>query len=216
MSALAGLYTITPQKNGGFINLLKITKQAIAGGARVVQYRDKSSDSRRRIEEAGALCSLCRENEIIFIINDDTALAKAVGAHGVHLGRWDSAISEARSILGNQAIIGASCYNDLELAISARDAGADYVAFGSFFPSNTKPDAVRATPDLLYKAKATMDLPIVAIGGITADNAPPLITAGADMLAIIQGIFSQPDIKEAAGRFTALFDKPEETHEHIT
>jgi thiamine-phosphate pyrophosphorylase len=141
---------------------------------------------------------------VTFIINDDVALAAAIGADGVHLGRDDGDIAAARQQL-RHGIVGLSCYNEWPLAKAAAAAGADYVAFGAFFPSTTKPNAARAAPDLLKRSRQELDIPVVAIGGITPENGRDLIAAGADMLAVVQGVFGQPDIQAAARRYAALF-----------
>lgn len=160
----------------------------IAGGARVVQYRDKSRDAARRLTEVRALQAVCREAGVPLLVNDDVALAAAVGADGVHLGREDTDPTQARAQLGAQALIGVSCYADLDRARTAVAQGADYVAFGRFFASATKPDAPPAPLEVLQAARAALPVPIVAIGGITPDNAPVLITAGADLVAVIGGL----------------------------
>lgn len=185
--------------------LATAVQQALDGGAVVIQYRDKSSDRARRLEEARALAALCQPHGARFIVNDDVELTKAVDADGVHLGRDDPAIEAARADLGAKALIGVSCYNELARALDAEKRGADYVAFGSFFPSPTKPHAVRATLDLLKEARARLRVPIVAIGGITPENGASLITAGADLLAVIDGVFGQSDIRAAAERYARLF-----------
>jgi thiamine-phosphate pyrophosphorylase len=201
---LWGLYVITDTLKTQRTALVQAVAAAIAGGARLVQYRDKSGDSDRRLMEASALRALTLAHSVIFLINDDVALALAVGADGVHLGREDGAIATARAQLGAGAIIGASCYNDFALAEQAAKAGADYVAFGAFYPSKTKPHAKPATPALLTRARAELHLPLCAIGGITKDNAPPLLTAGADMLAVISAVFAAKDIPTAAHAFAVL------------
>lgn len=206
MPTLRGLYAITPANGADLQSLLLMARQALQGGARLLQYRDKGTDRDRRLAEAIELLSLCREYQVPLVINDDLALAEKIGADGVHLGRHDETIAQARAIAGTSAIIGASCYNDFSLAERAAEEGADYVAFGSFFHSGTKPNAVPANLQLLQKAKEELGLPVVAIGGITPQNAPPLIEAGADMLAVIQGVFAQNDIREAAKTFAALFE----------
>jgi thiamine-phosphate pyrophosphorylase len=195
------LYAITDGPRAG---LLDAVAQALAGGARVLQYRDKTADAARRHAEAVALKRLCDAHDAPLIINDDVAFAAAVGAAGVHLGRDDGDIAAARAVLGDGSIIGVSCYDSFELARAAAAAGADYVAFGAFFPSPTKPGAVRAPLDLLRQS-ATLGLPRVAIGGITPDNAPSLVEAGADFLAVISAIFSAPDVHAAAQRFARLY-----------
>jgi thiamine-phosphate pyrophosphorylase len=179
----------------------------LAGGARLVQYRDKTDERSRRRSEALDLLALCRACSVPLIINDDLALAADLGADGVHLGRDDPRLDEARRRLGPEAIIGVSCYNQLERAAAAARAGASYVAFGRFFPSGTKPLAVQAHPDLLREARRTLGLPLVAIGGITPENGGALIEAGADMLAVVGGVFGQADVRAAALAFSRLFEK---------
>jgi len=201
---LHGLYAITNGDNAP--GLLERIAAAIAGGAAVVQYRDKTMDAASREHEARDVLAVCRAHGVPLIINDDVALAATVGADGVHLGRDDAAVHEARRVLGDAAIIGVSCYNDFDRAVAAQQAGASYVAFGRFFASHTKPDAVPASLDLIRRAKAQLSIPVVAIGGITPDNAAPLIDAGVDMLAVIHGIFGQADPEQAARRYTQLFE----------
>lgn len=196
-----GLYAIT---DGPRTDLSATVAQALAGGARVLQYRDKTADAARRHAEAAALKQLCDTHAVPLIVNDDVALAVAVGAAGVHLGRDDDDVAAARAALGAGAIIGVSCYDSLERARAAAAAGADYVAFGAFFPSPTKPQAVRASLDLLRQS-ATLGVPRVAIGGITPDNAPSLVEAGADFLAVISAVFAAPDVCAAAQRFARLY-----------
>jgi thiamine-phosphate pyrophosphorylase len=204
---LTGLYAITDSKlaaDSG-ATLADQVGQALEGGAAIIQYRDKGSDQQQRIAEAGALLQLCRGHAVPLIINDDLSLAAEIGADGVHLGRDDADIHQARSALGEDAIIGISCYNRLELALGAQESGADYVAFGRFFSSTTKPQAQPADLELLHRARPKLQIPIVAIGGITPENGAPLIEAGADMLAVIHGIFGQQDIAAACCRFNTLF-----------
>ncbi|MBI5041748.1 MAG: thiamine phosphate synthase, partial [Gammaproteobacteria bacterium] len=167
MHALHGLYAITDSQLTPGSALIPAVAAALRGGARVIQYRDKSRDVARRREEAAALVELCRRHTALLIVNDDVELAAAVGASGVHLGRDDLDLHAARARLGATAMIGVSCYNQLTRAQAAADAGADYVAFGRFFPSLTKPDARAATPALLHAARRALALPLVAIGGIT-------------------------------------------------
>ncbi len=203
-SRLRGLYAITDSTLSPHGQLLTAAEQAIHGGARILQYRDKSGQPSRRRQEAEALLTLCRQHRVTFIINDDVALAAAIGADGVHLGRGDGTVKEARQQLGG-GIIGLSCYNEWALAETAARAGADYIAFGAFFPSATKPAAVHAAPELLLRSRHELNLPVVAIGGITPENGADLIAAGADMLAVVHGVFGQPDIQSAARRYAALF-----------
>jgi thiamine-phosphate pyrophosphorylase len=203
-----GLYAIT---DSHLIPADKLTDQvaaAIRGGACVIQYRDKSSNPEQRQQQAAALALLCHDHGIPLIINDDVELAVAVGAHGVHLGKTDSTVRSARKQLGANAIIGVSCYNELERAVEAASEGADYVAFGRFFPSQSKPDAVTADPELLRQARQRLGIAVVAIGGITPENGPPLVTAGAQLLAAIHGVFGQTDVQAAARRYAKLFSAP--------
>lgn len=201
-----GLYAITDSNLLTSEQLVPAVAEAIAGGAIMVQYRDKSGDEGKRLWEAQDLVHLCRPLGVPLIINDDIELALKVGADGVHLGKDDIPLAEARELLGVESIIGVSCYNQLENASEAEAAGADYVAFGRFFTSGTKPQAVQADPKLLELARVVLNVPIVAIGGITADNGGQLVAAGADMLAVIDGIFGQQDIRAAAESITRLFD----------
>ena len=204
---ISGLYAITPQYADVDV-LLDQVRQALQGGARAVQYRDKSQDVALRFEQASELLGLCRDFAVPLIINDDLRLADLVGADGVHLGRDDVSLREARLILGRDRIIGVSCYNDLSLAHAAQDGGADYVAFGSFFASPTKPHAVAAPLELLRQAKRELRVPLVAIGGITLANAGLLIEAGADALAVISAVFDSGSIRTTASEFAQLFSKP--------
>jgi thiamine-phosphate pyrophosphorylase len=202
----SGLYAIT---NGPRDDLLTVVRAALQGGAAMLQYRDKTRNASRRLCEASALAQLCKAFRVPLIINDDVELALASGADGVHLGQGDPAIADARAVLGPDAILGVSCYDSLPRARAAADAGADYLAFGAFFSSPTKPHARHATPELLREAKA-FGLPMVAIGGITSDNGGPLIAAGADYLAVISALFGTGDVQAAAQRFAALFESREQ------
>lgn len=203
--AISGLYAITPQcaDTGA---LLDKVERALQGGARLVQYRDKSGDVALRFEQASELLALCRRFSVPLIVNDDLRLADLAGADGVHFGRGDGSLHEARLLLGAGKIIGVSCYNDLQLARAAQADGADYAAFGSFFPSATKPQAVAAPLDLLREARRELALPLVAIGGITPDNAGQLLAAGAAALAVISAVFDAPDVRAAAAGFAGLFE----------
>jgi thiamine-phosphate pyrophosphorylase len=204
-----GLYVITDATLAGTSNLGAQVEQALLGGARCVQYRDKGLDRQRQRREAAALVRICRARGTALIINDDPELAAEVQADGVHLGKDDADIGRARRLLGPRGVIGVSCYNRLELARAAQAAGADYVAFGRFFASASKPQAVQAQPQLLTAARAEIHLPLVAIGGITPENGAALVRAGADMLAVIHGVFGQPDVRRAAQAYARCFD-PEE------
>ena len=203
---LHGLYAITDDRRAGPRALCTAVSAALRGGARIVQYRDKGHDPARRLAEAQALAALCRSHRAVFLVNDDLDRAVAAGADGVHLGRDDPDVAAARSRLPAPGLIGVSCYNRLETDRQAAALGADYIAFGSFFPSPTKPDAVRAGPDLLVSARRELALPAVAIGGITPENGRPLITAGADMLAVVSGVFNDGlDPRQAAASYAELF-----------
>jgi thiamine-phosphate pyrophosphorylase len=203
MSTLHGLYGITD--GAALPKLLGSVEAAIRGGARLIQYREKSTDLARRTAEAGALRELCQGHGVLLIINDDVGLAAAVGADGVHLGKDDGRVDAARVQLGPRAVIGVSCYDSLERALQAAHDGADYVAFGSFFASGSKPAAARAPLSLLKDARARLGIPLCAIGGITPANGGELVQAGADMLAVIQGLFGAENIAAAAKDYTRLF-----------
>jgi thiamine-phosphate pyrophosphorylase len=200
-----GLYAITDTQLIPPGELAQRVSLAIAGGAAVIQYRDKDPATAADIDEVISLAALCQKREVPLIINDNVELAAAVGAAGVHLGRDDTSLQEARARLGKAAIIGISCYNDLQRARQAAEAGADYVAFGRFYPSRSKPEAVLAEPALLLQACRELAKPLVAIGGINPVNGQALISAGASLLAAIHGVFGQPDIAAAAQRYAALF-----------
>lgn len=204
-SRIAGLYAIADTRYLDDARLLPAVSEAITGGARIIQYRDKSHDAQARLTQAKKITALCRQHDALFIVNDDVALAKETQANGVHLGREDTSLTQAREQLGPLAIIGVSCYNELARAETAQAQGADYIAFGRFFPSRTKPRAVPANLDLLREAKKKLRIPIVAIGGITPENGASLIAAGADALAVIEGVFGQVDVRAAAERYTSLF-----------
>lgn len=204
LSEIRGLYAITPD-NLDTENLLFVTDQVLAGGAKIVQYRNKIATSELRQEQADVLAQLCREYQALCIINDHVDLAIAVNADGVHIGQDDASIIKARKKLGDKKIIGVSCYNQLELAAEAMRQGADYVAFGAFFASSTKPDAVTASIDLLSRAKQKLGLPIVTIGGITLSNAEILIDQGSDAIAVSNALFGSQDIQSTARAFSQLF-----------
>lgn len=206
LSRIKGLYGITPDSTDTE-DLLQRTRQALVGGMRVLQYRNKIADSALRLLQARALHSLCREFGATFIVNDDAQLAATVDADGVHLGATDGEVKAASALLGRDKLIGVSCYNQLAVAQEAVAAGADYVAFGAFYSSSVKPNAAVATLDLLREARAKINLPIVAIGGIEAGNGAALVSAGANALAVISAVFGATDIKQAAQDFTKLFGK---------
>ncbi len=203
-SRFTGLYGITDSTlMPDTETMLTRVSAAIEGGMNILQYRDKSQDEGKRLVQASKLKKLCSEAGVLFLINDDVALAQACGADGVHLGQSDEEQDNARRILGQDAVIGITCEDSLELAKTARDKGADYIAFGRFFPSQTKPDARPAPLSLLREARQQLSLPIVAIGGITRDNAPQLVDAGADILAVVNDLFSPEDLAEITSRAAA-------------
>jgi thiamine-phosphate pyrophosphorylase len=201
---ISGLYAVTPDLLDSD-ELLQRVAAALSGGANAVQYRNKLASPPLQRAQALAMRDLCASQGALFIVNDDVDLAYAVDADGVHLGRDDTPIAHARRKLGRTAIIGASCYDSLNLAAAAVAAGADYIAFGSFFPSLTKPDAVRAEPSLLTAAKSRWNIGVVAIGGITPAAAPALIDAGADALAVISAVFDASDVAASAKAFRDAF-----------
>ncbi|MGE8326433.1 thiamine phosphate synthase [Pseudomonas urmiensis] len=203
---LRGLYAITDSQllAGRFLSHVEA---ALEGGVRLLQYRDKSSDQAQRLREAEALKALCERYAAELIINDDAELAARLGV-GLHLGQTDGPLTPARALLGRSAIIGSTCHAQLDLAAQAAAEGASYVAFGRFFNSVTKPGAPAASLELLEQARAQVKLPIAVIGGITLDNAAPLVAHGADLLAVIHGLFGADDAREVTRRaraFNALF-----------
>lgn len=199
-----GLYAITPD-SWGSQRLLDGVEAAVEGGASVLQYRRKAIAISERRKEAAAIREICRPRGVPLIVNDDPTLAAEVHADGVHLGRDDGSVAAARAVLGGTSMIGVSCYDDLERAQRAFHEGADYVAFGSFFPSAVKPHAVRPPVSLLSAARDRIALPRVAIGGITVHNAALLIEEGADAVAVISDLFDAQDIRARAELFSSLF-----------
>ena len=198
---LRGLYAITPELADGDLLLRKLVL-ALEGGIAMLQYRNKG---RQSLQEARALATACRRAGVPFIVNDDLDLALECGADGVHLGHEDGVLAAARARLGGK-LLGASCYDSLDRARAAVAAGADYVAFGSVFASATKPSAVRAPLSLFAEARP-LGVPMVAIGGITLENAPQLLAAGADAIAVISDLFDAPDIAGRARAYGKLFAK---------
>jgi thiamine-phosphate pyrophosphorylase len=203
---ISGLYAVTPDTTDS-PELLARVEAALSGGARLLQYRNKSASAALRLTQGRALLALCWEYQVPLIINDHLDLALALDAQGLHIGGEDGSVTEARKRLGPDKILGVSCYGRIENAVSAAGAGATYVAFGGFFPSKVKPGAARTPVELLGEAKRVLKLPVVAIGGITLDNAPALLAAGADSVAVISALFDAPDIRGAARGFTKLFRK---------
>ncbi|PJL08213.1 thiamine-phosphate diphosphorylase [Stenotrophomonas maltophilia] len=199
-----GVYLITPDEPDT-ARLLARTAPLLAAGATWLQYRNKSASDALRREQATALRALCAAHGVPLIVNDDPELAQAIGAAGVHLGGTDGDIGAARSLLGPDAIIGASCYDQLANAERAVAAGASYVAFGAFFPTTTKVTSSRAHPDLLRQS-AALGVPRVAIGGLSPDNVGPIIDAGADLLAVVSGIYAAQDPVATQRAYLARFD----------
>ncbi|KZX61513.1 thiamine phosphate synthase [Alcanivorax sp. HI0033] len=206
--AIHGLYAITDPALIPDRQLLPAAEAALRGGARLLQYRDKTATPAQRRHRASQLQTLCRQYGALFLVNDDPALAADIEADGVHIGQSDGGIARARQRLGPGKIIGVTCHGDLILAEQAAEAGADYVAFGRFFPSRTKPQAPPADSAILQQARKRLAIPLVAIGGIDAENGGRLLEQGADALAVIHALFSSPapeHVEQAARRLAALF-----------
>jgi thiamine-phosphate pyrophosphorylase len=204
---LSGVYALTPDDNL-LPRLSALVESALQGGVKWVQYRNKIAPASLRRAEASELLRVCKAYDAKLIVNDDVWLAVEIGAHGAHLGRDDlpgGSLQTARDALGSHRILGVSCYDDLARAEVAVDAGADYIAFGSMFPSVSKPQATRATFDIITEAKHRFKVPVVGIGGITTKNAPQVLAAGADMIAVLSDLFDAMDIKKQAEKFQKLF-----------
>lgn len=208
---ISGLYAVTPDLSGS--ELVDAVAACLRGGAKIIQYRNKQTVTQSSTDylavqpQLRELSARCHAANALFIINDDPGLAAALDADGVHIGTADASLTEARALLGPDKIIGVSCYNRLDLACQAQSQGADYVAFGSFFGSSVKPDAVHAPLELIGEAKRALNIPVVAIGGITLENAPLLIQAGVDAVAVISALFSNVDIAATAEKFNQLFER---------
>ena len=203
---LRGLYAVTPD-DLLLPRLSALVGSALAGGVRIVQYRNKIAPQPLKRAQAAELLRICHGAGAKLIVNDDLALALEIGADGVHLGGTDGDLVAARAALGPQRILGASCYNDISRAESAAAAGVDYIAFGAMFASTTRPDAVPAPLSILLEAKR-FGLPVAAIGGIKLDNAAEVIGAGADMVAVIADLFDTMDITTRAAHYQDLFISP--------
>lgn len=206
-----GLYGVTPEWDDTD-RLIEAIEQAALGGMVALQWRRKTADAQTGLTQVRRVSQRCRELGILCIINDDWRLATMVDADGVHMGRDDGNAAQARLALGDDKLIGCSCYDDLSLARHAIESGADYIAFGAIYPSLIKPDAVRAGLDVIRAARELADtmadsrrVAVVAIGGITPANAAPVVQAGADSLALISGLFEAPDVRAAASECQALF-----------
>lgn len=195
---LDGIYLVTDTDLCAERGIEQSVSAALEGGVRMVQYRDKTEDSRRRRREAGALARICKEHGAIFLVNDDIALAAECGADGVHVGKDDATLEATRQQLGPDAIVGVSCYNEFSRAERAASAGADYVAFGSVFPSPTKPDAPHAPLTLIEQARAQLNIPVCAIGGIDQRNIQEIAASGAHLFAVITALLAADDITAAA------------------
>ena len=205
-TALRGLYAITSEAVcRDTAVLLAAAEDALAGGARLLQYRDKWNSAETRARNAHVLLGLCHEHGALFIVNDDVELALSCGADGVHVGNTDTSLASARERLGPQAVIGVSCAGSIDRALTAQAGGASYVAFGRFFDSRTKPNAPGAEASLLNTARPQLRIPVCAIGGVTPQNAGDLIARGADMVAAVEGVFGVTDIEAAARHYAQLF-----------
>ncbi len=202
---LRGLYAVADTQVIDGEKLYSCVEAAIEGGARIVQYRDKSDQPARRTHQALLLAALCHDYGVLFLINDDVELARETGAAGVHVGRHDCPVSEARRLLGSDAIVGVSCYDSLQRARTAAADGANYVAFGRVFSSPTKPDACRVSLETVSAARDELDIPIACIGGITHENAQDVVRAGADMIAVISALFRTKDVSRAARLIADVF-----------
>ena len=205
-SRIGGLYAITPD-NVDTENLLIMVRDVLVGGAKLIQYRNKTADIDLRRKQVHQLLCLCREYGVPLIVNDHLDLALETDADGVHLGQKDVSVSQARRVLGSKKIVGASCYNQIELAVKAEAQGADYVAFGAFFISATKPNAVSVPLKLLTLATHKLQVPIVVIGGIMLTNAYELIQRGGNAIAVCKALFDATDIQSTAKSFSELFSQ---------
>ena len=204
---IMGLYAVTPDEQDTDVLLAKV-EAALHGGIHVLQYRNKRADHKLQTQQARAILPLCRQYQVPFIINDSIKICLTLDADGVHLGADDGNLAEARARLGAGKILGASCYNRLDLALAAAEAGADYAAFGACFISGTKPNAVVAPLDLFTQARQLVDVPLVTIGGITLENATQAIEAGADAIAVVGALFGSENsllIEASARQFSQLF-----------
>lgn len=204
ISLKQGLYLVTPDQDDTEA-LLAATAQALQGGAVLVQYRHKQATPALRLIQARALLDLCRSHGVPFVINDHLDLCLEIGADGLHVGGTDATVASVRAALGPDRIVGASCYGDLELARQSVVQGASYVAFGGFYPSRVKKYAVTTPLSIIGDARASLPVPVVVIGGMTAENAAPLVHAGADMVAAISSVYGAADVRQAARAFAALY-----------
>jgi thiamine-phosphate pyrophosphorylase len=208
---MQGLYLVTPNWDDT-ARLLDLTGQALAAaagrqGIALLQYRHKEAGPALRREQATALLALCRSYGVPFIVNDYVDLCVEIGADGVHLGGTDADVAAVRAQLGPDRIIGASCYGDMPRALAAQDAGASYVAFGGFYPSRVKKYAVTTSPEILDQARAAIRMPTVVIGGMTPQNAAPLVARGAAMVAAISSVYQAESVADAVAQFQSLYDR---------
>ena len=201
-----GLYAVTDDKQLDTDVLVKKTDDILNAGAAILQYRNKTTNHGLKITQAKLLQGLCIDYSVPFIINDDVELARTLNADGVHLGHDDTDCKKARIILGPDKIIGVSCYNELDCGVTMQMCGASYVAFGAFFPTQTKANTAKAEPELIFTAKQKLNIPVVAIGGITPENGKILIDAGADFLAVISGLYNSEDPVKATRAYVKLFN----------
>jgi thiamine-phosphate pyrophosphorylase len=201
---IRGLYAVTPDEADTDLLLAKV-EAALQGGISMLQYRNKLADHKLQTQQARAILPLCRQYQVPFIINDSVKLCLTLDADGVHIGAEDGNLTEIRARMGRDKILGASCYGHFDLALAAQQAGVDYVAFGACFASSTKPNAPVANLSLFNQARTQLTIPAVAIGGITLTNAPQVIAAGADSLAVINAIFNATDVKSSTEQFAQLF-----------
>ncbi|HVL75112.1 MAG TPA: thiamine phosphate synthase [Noviherbaspirillum sp.] len=201
---MKGLYLVTPDWDDTE-RMIAATEAGLRGGAILVQYRHKTAQPTLRKQQAEALLALCRRYEKPFIVNDYVELGMEIGADGVHVGGTDMDVSKVRALLGPDRIVGASCYGSLELARRAHAAGASYVAFGGFYPSRVKKYEVTTSPTIVQESKAELTLPVVVIGGMTSENARPLVKHGTDMVAVISSVYMSEDPEKAARAFSELF-----------
>jgi len=201
---MKGLYLVTPDWDDTQ-KLLEVSEAGLRGGAALLQYRHKTRAVELRREQAAQLQALCRRHGVPFIVNDFVELCIELDADGIHVGGTDASVAEVRATVGPSKIVGAFCYGSLQLAHEAHVAGASYVAFGGFYPSTVKKYAVTTSPDIVREAKASLCVPVVVIGGMTATNARPLVSHGADMVAAISSVVQAPDPFSAACEFVGLF-----------
>lgn len=204
MALKPGLYLVTPDWDDTE-RLLRVSEDALRGGAVMLQYRHKTANAAQAFEQAEALLALCRRHGVPMIVNDNVELCLDIDADGIHVGGTDSKVSDVRAAVGNSKIVGASCYGSLALAHEAAQAGASYIAFGGFYPSRVKHYEVGTPPELIAQAKAAIDLPVVVIGGMTLENAAPLVAQGADMVAVISAAYATAEPRVVAREFAALY-----------